>query len=504
MAIDRKTYSEIEKVVGKENVSDDPAVQASYRSGLLTIVLPGNTEEVASVIKISNKYGITFKGISTGWAFGPIDSDIVYIDLRRMNRIVEINEKNMYAVVEPNVISAELQAELFKRGLNCNIKGSGSQCTALALSGHGHMGMTTGTGDRNDLATEWVTDQGDIVKLGALGSSDEWFCGDGPGPSLRSIIRTGGLITRQATKVYHWAGSGFELEGVSPRYMLRKIPDNMMLRYFTFPTYPKLLEAELKIGKSEIAYELMGFCQSMIASNITTNNEDDFSMLEKLSGYAKGRPGFLVIITGNYPGDFDYKKKVLMQIMAETGGESMKLIEEDHDIEATLLFQCIRISGSIRETFRAGGRFASVAIQGQRYDLHVTWLEMAAERKRDLIKRGLIVADDGQQFGWGEEMGHLGHSEIFCRFPTDPVAEKAVQEWGQQTCREGVNGFFAVPFASPMCALPIEEVGPRASNYNILFGKLKEAFDPNKVGKLTGFSFGGSDDAQRHTTIYRK
>jgi hypothetical protein len=278
----------------------------------------------------------------------------------------------------------------------------------------------------------------------------------------------------------------------------------MILRYFTFPAYEKLLEAELKIGKSEIAYELMGFCLSMISSNITTNNEDDFSMLDRLTGYAGGRPGFLVIIAGNYPEDFEYKKKVLGQIMAETSGESLKIIEEDHDIEATLLIQCIRISGSIRETFRAGGRFASVAIQGQRYDLHVKWLEEAAERKRDLIKKGMIVADDGQQFGWGEEGGHLGHSEIFCRFPTNPTAEKAVQEWGQETCRKGVEGFYAVPFASPMCALPIEDVGPHASNYHLLFGKLKEAFDPAKVGRLTGFSFGGSDDAQRHTTIYRK
>ena len=31
---------------------------------------------------------------------------IIYIDLRRMNRIIEINEKNMYAVVEPYHVAA--------------------------------------------------------------------------------------------------------------------------------------------------------------------------------------------------------------------------------------------------------------------------------------------------------------------------------------------------------------------------------------------------------------
>jgi len=38
---------------------------------------------------------------------------------------------------------------------------------------------------------KWVTDEGEIIRLGTLGASDEWFCGDGPGPSLRGILRGG-------------------------------------------------------------------------------------------------------------------------------------------------------------------------------------------------------------------------------------------------------------------------------------------------------------------------
>jgi len=53
-----------------------------------------------------------------------------------MNHIIEINEKNMYAVVEPYVISAELQAETFKRGLHFCVKGAGTNCAAM-LRGHG-------------------------------------------------------------------------------------------------------------------------------------------------------------------------------------------------------------------------------------------------------------------------------------------------------------------------------------------------------------------------------
>jgi len=504
MALSKDVYKEFEDVVGAENISDDPVIKDAYRSPDITVVLPGNTEEVAAVVRLCNRHKIPFKAQSTGWLLFFIpESDFIFLDMRRMNRIIEINEKNMYAVVEPYVISAELQAELFKRGMICNVKGSGSTCTALALSGHGHMGMTVSTGDRNDLATEWVTDEGEIIRLGTLAASDEWFCGDGPGPSLRGILRSGGVITKQATKVYHWPGPPeYPLEGASPRYTLSQKPSNMnmMVRYFSFSSIEKLIEAELKIGEAEIAFELMGFNPSMVSSNITTSNEEDFETLERFTKEVQG-PGFMVIITGNFPEDFEYKKRALEQIIKETGGKSLKTVE-DPDVESTLLFQCTRICASIRETFRAGGMFSSIMVEGQRYDSHVKWLEEAAVWKRDLIKKGLIIADDGQQFGWGEEMGHLGHTEIFCRFnPYDEKSSKAVEEWLERVSRRGVDGHFALPLPP---ILPIDVLGPKTSNYHIWFGELKKAFDPNRVGEQTGYTYVAVDNAGVHSTIYRK
>src|SRR4030043_1759057 len=131
MAISKDVYKEFENVVGAENISDDPAIKDAYRSQYLTVVLPGDTEEVAAVVKLCNKHKIPFKAQSTGWSFMPPTYDFIFLDLRRMNRIIEINEKNMYAVVEPYVISAELQAELMKRGLNFCMKGAGSTGSAL-------------------------------------------------------------------------------------------------------------------------------------------------------------------------------------------------------------------------------------------------------------------------------------------------------------------------------------------------------------------------------------
>ena len=55
------------------------------------------------------------------------DEPTIQFDLRRMDKILEIDEKNLFAVVEPYVICAQLQAEAMKRGLNINIIGAGAR-----------------------------------------------------------------------------------------------------------------------------------------------------------------------------------------------------------------------------------------------------------------------------------------------------------------------------------------------------------------------------------------
>jgi glycolate oxidase len=197
-------YKSFEDIVGPENISSDPVIlyPYSWRSGLYAgidkftprfeaALLPQSTEEVQAIVRLCNRFKLQFKASSTGWgpyndATGP---GVIKIDLRRMNRILEINERNMYAVLEPYVVGAQLQAELMKRGLICNQCGAGTNCSALPIAAHqgiGHLSQSASYGERNQLALEWVTPDGEIVRLGTLGSSDDWFCGDGQSKSRLS------------------------------------------------------------------------------------------------------------------------------------------------------------------------------------------------------------------------------------------------------------------------------------------------------------------------------
>ncbi len=83
------------------------------------VVWPKNTEEVIRIMKFAYEHGIpvTPRGAGTGTTGGsiPLMSSIV-LSLEKMNRIIEIDEKNLLAIVEPGVINGKLQWELEHKG----------------------------------------------------------------------------------------------------------------------------------------------------------------------------------------------------------------------------------------------------------------------------------------------------------------------------------------------------------------------------------------------------
>lgn len=83
-------------------------------------LLPENTEEVSHIMRCSYDHDVpvTPQGGRTGLSGGalPVEGGAV-LSLARLNRIIEIDEANMFATVEPGVISNDLQIELGRRGL---------------------------------------------------------------------------------------------------------------------------------------------------------------------------------------------------------------------------------------------------------------------------------------------------------------------------------------------------------------------------------------------------
>jgi len=512
MPLSKDQYAAFEDVVGPENISAEPAILYSYswRSGLYAgvekftprfeaVVLPQSTEEVQAIVRLCNKFKLQFKASSTGWgpyndAAGP---GVIRIDLRRMNRIIEINEKNMYAVVEPYVIGAQLQAELMKRGLNCNMCGAGSNCSALPIAAHqgiGHMSQSASYGERNQLALEWVTPDGEIIRLGSLGSSDEWFCGDGPGPSLRGLVRGNvvplgglGVYTKAATKIYHWSGPPiFPVEGISPHYSAGKIPHNFSIGFYSFPSMDKLDEAQQKVGESEIALELMGFNAAMAAANIATSNEEEVKLFREFSQYVQG-PCFMIIIAGNSDRDFEYKTKVLSRIINETGGKAIPKLLDDPVVAAGCLWRWLRSTGSIREVFRVSGCFGGEVGGTDCFRLMADYIYKTGQMKGDLIKRGLVYDDGTSPFTQSFEHGHFGHGELLIRYMPNPITFKVLTtEFLVQANETAIRDHYGVP-GHVFGDAAHDMYGPHCSSYHLWLRRIKKAFDPQGASEATHY-----------------
>jgi glycolate oxidase len=504
----RDFYRALEDILGPEFVSEDPVITETYanpvRHGIAVaprfaaITLPDSTEQVQAIVKLCNKFKTQYKAASTSWLYSDAaNPDCIKIDLRRMNRIIEINEKSMYAVVEPYVVGAQLQAECMKRGLNCNLTGAGANCSALPLAAHvnlGHLSQSGSYGERNQLALEWVMPDGEIVRLGSLGMLDEWFCGDGPGPSLRGIVRGNtmplgglGVYTKAAQKLYHWPGPHtFPMEGVSPKYKPAYIPPGFLVRYFSFKTLDEMIDATLKIGEAEIATELMCFNAAMMASNLATKNmEEEIEIYNKFKDTVLG-PGFMVLIAANSSGDFEYKKKVLQTIIDECGGQALKEVE-DPENQGGYIWRYFRETGSIKETGRVLSPQAGMVGGGDSFPLMSYFIKSCTKLKAKLIADGSLFDDGISPFIQSIEHGHTGHGEILARISMrvkDPREVNRVINAGANEI--AINEHFGVPQHVWSDALH-DMYGPNASNYHLWLRKIKKTFDPNAASEASTY-----------------
>lgn len=119
----------LKEIVGEENVLIDRESLEKYSSdeapiGLDTlpevVVKPESTEQVSKILALANerRIPVTPRGQGTGLCNGavPVYGGIL-LSLERMNRIIEIDEDNLMAVVEAGVVLSDLRAEVESRGL---------------------------------------------------------------------------------------------------------------------------------------------------------------------------------------------------------------------------------------------------------------------------------------------------------------------------------------------------------------------------------------------------
>ena len=174
---------DFEDLIGKENVFSSEADRQSYSydSAVLAPVVPSlvlrptSTEQLGVCVKklYDNGIPMTVRGAGTNLSGGTIPdcTDSVVILTTGLNRIIEINPDDLYAVVEPGVITAQFAAEVAKKNLFYP-PDPGSQAVStiggnIAENAGGLRGLKYGVTKDYLMGVEFFDATGEIVKSGS-------------------------------------------------------------------------------------------------------------------------------------------------------------------------------------------------------------------------------------------------------------------------------------------------------------------------------------------------
>jgi glycolate oxidase len=178
------TIAELKHIVGERYVifgdeeqlqpfSHDEVTEKEYHSMPELVVRPRTSAEIAKIMKLANleRIPVTPRGGGSGLSGGavPVYGGIV-VFLDRMNSILELDTENMVVVVEPGVVTNDIDAAVAEHGLffagypmsleSCFIGGN------VAENAGGGKAVKYGVTGRYVLGLEMVTPQGEVIELG--------------------------------------------------------------------------------------------------------------------------------------------------------------------------------------------------------------------------------------------------------------------------------------------------------------------------------------------------
>ncbi len=500
MAISKEVYKVLESCVGSEYISDDPVICEGYRSGpggyesglgyerVMTrvpgcVIMPRTTEEVQKIVKTCNRYKVPYVPYSTGF-YGPRShphvDDALIIDLKRMVDF-EIDEKHLYAVVGSGVIYSQIQEEAMKRGMYIVIGGGGSQVSAIANmigDGWSPLSYRIGLPHRRILGTELVLPDGELVKLGSLALQDDPFWGDGIGPDLRGLLRgyTGhrgflGIVTKMAIKLLPFQPEKPEPSGIAPHTVLQLPVNRMKWINFTMPTTESMKKAMDEMAKAEVGGAVTKVPLFWRAIAKAESKEEFWELWSKENKETIDNFHVLRVLLIGFTSEkhLEYDERVLMDIIAELGGEARRTRPTDESW--------------IKNADSAGmwlmcGSYVSVDYVIETLEHAVPHGQNYANLKWNFTPP--LMPDYGDP-GWFQsfELGHQGYSEFLVYWDPDEDTD-GVDKFYLETSKENIRKRFYTSLLGSH--QPLYLTGPAyGPNYHKWILKIKNEFDPQFV-----------------------
>lgn len=178
--LSQSLIKKLSRIVGKENIATAKEDLICYSYDATNqkflpdaVVFPKSPAEISLILKLANQenFPVVPRGAGSGFSGGslPVEGGVV-VSLERMNKILKIDEDNLIAVVEPGVITGELQWAVEDLGLFyppdpsslkfCTMGGNVAECAG------GPRAVKYGVTKDYVLGLEVVLPTGEIINTG--------------------------------------------------------------------------------------------------------------------------------------------------------------------------------------------------------------------------------------------------------------------------------------------------------------------------------------------------
>jgi len=178
------------------------------------VVMPETTEQVQEIVRLANRYKVPITAVGGGLDLSGLiipHRGGILLDMKRMGKILEVNEKAKYVIVEGGTTHGALQSYLRKHHPHLRHSMPDSPPIATVVGNamiHGQGVLTQQYGFNSEMVTglEVVLPTGELCKIGSCSVSSYWFSKGPPLPDLTGLFLgwfgTTGIITKMGLRLY--------------------------------------------------------------------------------------------------------------------------------------------------------------------------------------------------------------------------------------------------------------------------------------------------------------
>ncbi len=451
--IDAKHIEALKNIVGDDDIKTDKIHLRAYSYDATkehyypdAVVFPENEEEVSKILKYcnDNKIAVIPRGAGSGFTGGalPVNGGIVLAVEKYMNKILEIDEKDMVAVVQPGVINAHLQKAVEEKGL-------------FYPPDPASMDYSTIGGNVSENAGGMRAAKYGITK-------DYVMC-------LRAVLPNGEIIragkrTIKDVAGYNVAGILIASEGtlaVITEITLKLLPKPKMKKTYMgiFENVEDAMNAVYKSLASGAMPVAMEFMDSLVVK----------ALREKLGVNLPDWAGALLIgdVDGNVEEEINYQLGILEKSFKENGCKEFKVARDEN--EANEIWYARRNASQ------------SITIYGSKKineDISVPRSKLP-----DALR---VITQIGEKYGLVVPcFGHAGDGNIHVNVMVDGSNEEEVKK-GYKAVEEifkavvDMGGTLSGEHGIGLSKAPFMKIAFSEAELN-LFKRIKEAFDPNGI-----------------------